>query len=123
MLFDPTNPFGLDVGQGTGYRATHRIDRRVVARGLLQTQLGFGMTELQIDADQPGFVINPGADGVEAIGPEASVGLQWLRPIDGGWELIINTTAGLGWIPGAAELRAPQDTLQPFVAFEIGAGW
>lgn len=107
----------------THFRGKWAVDRRVLAGGVMQTQLGLGMTELQVSTDRPGFVVSPEQGGVEAVGPEAMVGLQWLRPIDGGWEFILNANAGLSWIPGAEALIAPQDTLQPFVAFEVGAGW
>lgn len=110
-------------GEMAHFRAKWSVLDRAAARGLLRTQLGFGFAELAIDADEPGFVISPGENGVEAVGPEASVSVQWLRPMGKGWELLINTSAGLAWIPGADELSEPQSTTQPFVSFEVGAGW
>lgn len=110
-------------GEMAHFRAKWRLDSRPVRRGLLRTHAGVGFAELQIDADEPGFVVNPGPGSVEAVGPEASLSLQWLRPMGRGWELLVNTSAGMAWIPGAGELAEPQSTVQPFVSFELGVGW
>ena len=110
-------------GELAHFRAKWAVDRRVFRGGVLQTQLGIGLAELQVDADQPGFVINPDPGGVEAVGPEASVGVQWLRSLSGGWEIIMNASAGVSWVPGASDLRGQPSSQQPFVGFEIGAGW
>jgi hypothetical protein len=68
-------------------------------------------------------VIRPRPGSVEAVGPEASLSLQWLRPIGGGWEFLVNTSAGVAWIPGAGDLAEAQSTVQPFVSLELGVGW
>lgn len=110
-------------GELAHFRAKWAVDRRTLRGGVLQTQLGIGLAELQVDADQAGFVINPDPGGVEAVGPEASVGVQWMRALAGGWEIVMNANAGLSWIPGASDLRGQPSSQQPFVGFEIGAGW
>jgi hypothetical protein len=110
-------------GEMAHFRAKWRLDSRPVRRGLLRTHAGVGFAELQIDADEPGFVVNPRPGSVEAVGPETSLSLQWLRPMGRGWELLVNTSAGVAWIPGAGELAEPQSTVQPFVSFELGVGW
>lgn len=110
-------------GELAHFRAKWGVYQRVVSRGLLRAQVGLGFAELQLDADEPGFVIDPGENGVEASGPEGSVSVQWLRPISRGWEFIMNTSVGTAWIPGAGDLSVPQDTVQPYVSFEIGVGW
>lgn len=110
-------------GELAHFRAKWAIYRRTVQRGALQTQLGLGLAELQLDADEPGFVLDPDENGIEAIGPEASIAVQWLRPMGKGWELVLNTSAGLAWIPGAGDLVEPQDSLQPFVGFDVGVGF
>jgi hypothetical protein len=110
-------------GEMAHFRAKWGLDSRVFQRGVLRTHMGVGFAELQIDADEPGFVITPSPGSVEAVGPEASLSLQWLRPVRGDWEFLVNTSAGLAWIPGAGDLAEAQNTVQPFVSFEIGVGW
>lgn len=107
----------------THFRGKWLLVQRVVSRGVLRAQLGAGLAELQIGSDRPGFVVAPDARDVEAAGPEGVLAVQWLRPMGGGWEFIVNTSAGLAWIPGADELDPGQGTLHPFVGFEMGAGW
>jgi hypothetical protein len=109
-------------GELAHFRAKWALSRGVIAGGLWRAQLGVGFAELQLGADNPGFVLRP-SGGVEATGPEASASAQWLKPVTGGWEMLVSLSAGMAWVPGAGELQVAQDTLQPFVAFEVGAGW
>lgn len=105
------------------FRAKWAVHRRVVKRGVGQLQLGLGMAELQLGPDEPGFVVRPESGGIEAVGPEVSLAVQWLRPMGGGWELMVNAGAGVAWVPGAGSLSEARDAVQPFLAFEVGAGW
>ena len=104
------------------YRFKWALAKNVLYGGLARAQLGVGFAELQLAADDPGFVIRPDG-GVEASGPEAAATFQWLRPMGKGWEFIVNANAGLAWVPGAGDLVVPQNTVQPFFGLEIGAGW
>jgi hypothetical protein len=114
---------GEDGAEMAHFRAKWRVDRRVAWGGLLQTQLGFGLAELQLGDDDPGFRIRPSGRRVEAAGPEVSASVQWLRPVTQSWELMVTTTAGAAWIPGAGDLVEARSQAQPFVALDLGVGW
>lgn len=111
-------------GEMAHFRAKWLMLGRVLGGGQLRVQGGLGFAELQLDADEPGFVFGPprGAK-IEAAGPEGALSLSWLRPMAAGWELIASTTGGLAWIPHADELIDPQSRAAPFVSFELGIGW
>ncbi len=111
-------------GEMAHFRAKWQALGRVVGDGQLRLHGGVGFAELQLDADQPGFDFGaPRGSRIETAGAEGSLSLSWLRPMGAGWELILNTTGGMAWLPHADELSVPQARAQPFVSFELGVGW
>ncbi len=107
------------------FRAKWLIHRRVFRGGQLRLHGGVGFAELQLADDAPGFRFgSPDGAKIETAGPEAALSIAWLRPLgDSGWELIMNMSGGMAWMPHADELVDPHSERQPFAAFEIGAGW
>lgn len=115
---------GQSGGEMAHFRAKWQALGRVVGNGQLRVHGGVGFAELQLDADQPGFDFGaPRGSRIETAGAEGSLSLSWLRPMGAGWELIVNTTGGMAWLPHAGELVVPQARAQPFVSFELGVGW
>lgn len=112
---------GTDVAH---FRAKWGVYERSARGGYLRVQAGFGFAELEVAEDEPGFSFSrPSSPGVETAGPEASGSVQYLVPLGKGLEAIINVNAGLAWLPYAPDLIAPQDAWQPFLGFDVGAGW
>ena len=91
----------------------------------VHVQPAIGFAELQIGADEPGFRFgSPDTDdAIETAGPEISTSVQWLVPIDFGFELIMDTTAGAAWFQHGPNLVVPQSRFLPFAEVSLGVGW
>ena len=138
MQVSATSSFSFEsCGTGTGFLhndptpeiahfrmkwATNRWD---IDSGLIELQAGLGFAELQVGEDSPGFNFGSPDDleSVSTAGPEASMSLQWLYPLDMGIELIGDATIGAAWFEHAPELIRPRDKLAPFGEISAGVGW
>jgi hypothetical protein len=107
------------------FRAKWSFFEADTGSGTLRTQVAAGFAELQLDADEPGFVFGKpdDAEPIEVAGPESSLSVQWLSPLGDDFELVSNVNAGLAWLPHAGELVVPQSRLQTFISLEVGVGW
>lgn len=104
-------------------RVNAPVRRDAFAGGWSSVRLGFGFAELEVGPDRPGFDFGDADQPNSSAGPDTSVSVQWLRPLAGGIELVATGTIGVAWIQGAPQLAVPQSEGQPYVAFEVGAGW
>ena len=112
---------GVDVAH---FRAKWSVFQHKQQAGQLRVQAGLGVAELEVGPDEPGLSFGrlpPNA--VETAGPEATASIQYLMPLGHGVEALLNLTAGFAWMPYAPDLVNPQDEWQPFVGFDVGAGW
>ena len=102
--------------------ATHQWD---IPNGRIDLQAGLGFAELQMGEDVPGFSFGgpDGADYASTAGPEASLSLQWLYPLEMGIELIGDATFGAAWFNYAPELIIPREKFAPFGEISAGVGW
>ena len=107
------------------FRMKWATNRWSIAQGLIELQACLGFTELQVGKDTPGFSFGSPttAEPVETAGPEASLSLQWIYPLDLGLEFIGDATFGAAWFEHAPELVTPRDKLAPFGEISAGVGW
>lgn len=104
-------------------RVNAPLRRDALGGGFSTVRLGFGFAELEVGPDRPGFDFGEADQPNSTAGPDASASVQWLKPLGSGVELVATGTVGVAWFRGAPALRDPQAEGQPYVAFEIGAGW
>lgn len=93
------------------------------AGGWSAVRAGLGFAELEVGPDRPGFDFGDPDQPNSVAGPDAAISVQWIRSLGGGIELVATGTLGVAWFAGADRLIRPQAEAQPYVAFEIGAGW
>lgn len=105
------------------FRVNVPVHRLAIARGWSSLRGGLGFAELEVGPDRPGFDFGAPDQPNSVAGPDASVSMQWLRPLGSGVELVATATAGIAWFSRADLLVIPQSSFQPYAAFEIGAGW
>ena len=122
-------------GTGTGFihhqsgldlmhmRGKYELFERTIGESSLSTSIGAGFAEIQVGNDELGFQFNRTRNGIETSGPEISSSMQWMIPIVGQSELIIDTNIGAAYFEYAPDLRLPQPKLFPFVEFSAGFGW
>jgi hypothetical protein len=105
-------------------RANYSIAQRSLWKGTLHARGGLGFAELQIGADDPGFVFGrPSSNGNSTAGPEAAFSAQWLLPLYKKIDFVMTATAGLAYFAGAPELSTSKTELQGFASLEAGIGW
>lgn len=105
------------------FRVNIPFRRDALAGGWSAVRAGVGFAELEVGPDRPGFDFGTPDQTGSTAGPDASISLQWLRPLGGGVELVATATVGLAWFSGSDRLVVPQEPFQPYAAFEVGAGW
>lgn len=105
------------------FRVNVPVYRRAMAGGWSSLRGGLGFAELEVGPDRPGFDFGAPNQPNSVAGPDASLSMQWLRPLGSGVELVATASAGVAWFSRADLLVIPQSAFQPYVAFEIGAGW
>ena len=107
------------------FRLKWAIERWDILDGVVEVQAGLGFSELQLGKDEPGFTFgSPSSQrAVETAGPEASMSVQWMYPLDLGLELIGDATFGAAWLEHAPELIEAREKLSPFGEISAGVGW
>ena len=107
------------------FRMKWATNRWSIAQGLIELQAGLGFTELQVGKDTPGFSfgVPTTSEPIETAGPEASLSLQWIYPLDLGFEFVGDATFGAAWLKYAPQLVTPRDKLAPFGEISAGVGW
>lgn len=91
---------------------------------LLEPLFGFGMIELQVGEDQPGFRFgDTGPDNLETAGFEVMGGLRTLLPVGGDFELVADLSVGVGYTPHAPQLIHPHPRTPAFGSFTVGFGF
>jgi len=92
--------------------------------GWLQSQAGIGFAELQLGADEPGFMFtSTGSRGIETAGPEAGISVRALMPTKAGVEFLAELNFSTAWMPHAGALSTPASVIQPTTAFTLGIGF
>ena len=106
------------------FRAHWRVSSWQNAFGQLHARVSGGFAEVQLGEDDPGFQFTGvGPRGVETAGPELGLGLQAVKSIGAGFELIGNLQVGAVWTPFAGQLVTPMAEVQPFVSLTLGLGF
>lgn len=105
------------------FRVNVPVRRDAWFGGWSSVRVGVGFAELEVGPDRPGFDFGDPDQPNSVAGPDAAASVQWLRSLGSGVELVATGTVGVAWFSGAGQLQRPQDQAQPYIAFEIGAGW
>lgn len=107
------------------FRATWTVFEGATTTGTGKLRAGAGFAELQVGVDHPGFSFGEPdrVDRGSVAGPEAVLQAQYLVPLGAGVEAVASATGGVAVFAQADKLIVPKDSVQPFIAFEIGVGW
>jgi hypothetical protein len=106
------------------YRGWLRVDSWRLQVGWLQSRLGVGFAEVQVDKDSGGFQFSGvGPDGVETAGPEVGGSLRLLVPAFSGFELVGELNASLAYFHYGPELVRPRPVLEPSIGLTLGFGF
>lgn len=115
---------GAALDEVSHYRAHVALKSWKTPIGWVSPRVGVGFAELQTGADSPGFAFSSvDALGAATAGPEATLGLQWLLRLGGGFELVTDVSAFAAWFPHAPELVDPRDPVQAGVLVSTGVGF
>ncbi len=105
------------------FRAKGRFYTWQLDQGWLSAWAGAGLAELEVGEDRPGLKVNPAAGSTAAAGPEWAAGAQWIFALPSSFELVVDGSVGVAYIPAAGRLVDPQDRAQPFAGLSVGLGW
>ena len=86
-------------------------------------QLGLGISELQVGADDAGLRLGNASGKTDTTGPEATLSLQAKLPARFDLEFLVEATFGVAYFVHAPQMVLPRAPTVPFAAVSAGIGF